>query len=72
MRLFDVADDNNEKVVSAGLVRETDDDEEAVAAEGKPSDGAGNPRAPTASDMANEDVKREPSGRADPNKDTPT
>ena len=27
VRLFDVADDDSEKVVSAGLVRETDDDD---------------------------------------------
>ena len=28
VRLFDVADDDAEKVVSAGIVRETDDDED--------------------------------------------
>ena len=39
VRLFDVADDNNEKVVSAGLVRETDDDEDGASDEAGTSDG---------------------------------
>ena len=39
VRLFDVADDNNEKVVSAGLVRETDDDEDGASDEASTSDG---------------------------------
>ena len=42
VRLFDVADDNDEKVVSAGLIHETDDeDEEHDAAEGEGSDDGG-------------------------------
>jgi hypothetical protein len=71
VRLFDVADDDNEKVVSAGLVRETDDDEEAVSAEGEAPDNAGDAHAPTVSDMASEDIKGETPDRADPTEDTP-
>ncbi len=36
VRLFDVADDDSEKVVSAGLVRETESDDEDDHAEGHP------------------------------------
>ena len=71
VRLFDVADDDNEKVVSAGLVRETVDDDEAAAAEREPSDSAGNAHAPTPSDIAIEEFKSAPPGRVDPNEDTP-
>ncbi len=71
VRLFDVADDDNEKVVSAGLVRETDDDEEAASAEGEAPDSAGDALAPNVSDMASEDIKAETPGRADPTEDTP-
>ena len=71
VRLFDVADDDNEKVVSAGLVRETDDDEEAASAEGEASESAGDALAPNVSDMASEDIKAETPGRADPTEDTP-
>jgi DNA gyrase subunit A len=39
VRLFDLADDDNEKVVSAGLVRETDDDEDGASDEAGTSDG---------------------------------
>ena len=69
--LFDVADDDNEKVVSAGLVRETDDDEEAASAGGEQSDGGGDLRVPSVSEMANEDIKGETNGRTDPDEDTP-
>ena len=35
VRLFDVADDESEKVVSAGLVRETDSDDDDYSEEGQ-------------------------------------
>ena len=42
VRLFDVADDNDEKVVSAGLIHETDDEDEGHdVAEGEGSDDGG-------------------------------
>ena len=72
VRLFDVADDNNEKVVSAGLVRETVDDEEVKFAEGDPSDSSGDTHVPTVSEMASEDIKSDPHGRNNPNEGTHT
>jgi DNA gyrase subunit A len=41
VRLFDVADDESEKVVSAGLVRETDSDDEDDHEEGQEGDNNG-------------------------------
>ena len=41
VRLFDVADDESEKVVSAGLVRETDSDDEEGHEEGQEGDNSG-------------------------------
>ncbi|MDC0954910.1 DNA gyrase subunit A [Alphaproteobacteria bacterium] len=41
VRLFDVADDESEKVVSAGLVRETDSDDDDDHEEGKEGDNNG-------------------------------
>ena len=41
VRLFDVADDESEKVVSAGLVRETDSDDEHDYEEGQEGDNNG-------------------------------
>jgi len=41
VRLFDVADDDSEKVVSAGLVRETESDDEDDHAEGHQGDREG-------------------------------
>ena len=72
VRLFDVADDNNEKVVSAGLVRDTDEDEEATSAEGGPSNSADDIYAPTVSDIVTDDIASETPGLVDPNEDTPT
>ena len=43
VRLFNVADDDDEKVVSAGLVRESDDDEEEGAADGQTTEADGAP-----------------------------
>ena len=39
VRLFDVAEDESKKVVSAGLVRETDDEEDGASDEAGTSDG---------------------------------
>ena len=41
VRLFDVADDESEKVVSAGLVRETDSDDDDDHEEGREVDNNG-------------------------------
>ena len=41
VRLFDVADDENEKVVSAGLVRETDSDDDDYPDEGQEGNNNG-------------------------------
>ena len=41
VRLFDVADDESEKVVSAGLVRETDSDDDDDHEEGQEVDNNG-------------------------------
>ena len=74
VRLFDVADDNNEKVVSAGLVRETDDDddddEEVASAENDPTDSSRDTQAPIVSEMANEEIKSDPPSRTNPNEGT--
>ena len=71
VRLFDVADDDNEKVVSAGLVRETEDDNNSASADGEVSDGVGDTHSPNTSNTANEDIKNELPGRDEPNEDNP-
>ena len=53
VRLFDVADDDNEKVVSAGLVRETDDDEDDA------SDGENGSDAAAVADTGGDDTGNE-------------
>ena len=56
MRLFDVADDENEKVVSAGIVRENEDDDGAIPDNRSKAGAQNGGRAATASaDMDNED-----------------
>ena len=72
VRLFDVKDDENEKVVSAGLVRETDEDEDAASGEGKSSGFLGDTHAPTSSDLVNEDLKGKGTNSADLTEDTAT
>ena len=71
VRLFDVADDDNEKVVSAGLVRETDDGDDEASTEVEPPEGAGDNAAPTFPEMAKKSIKNETPSLADPNEETP-
>ena len=60
VRLFDVADDENEKVVSAGIVRENEEDDGATPDDGSRSDAEhGALVANTAADMDSEDTANE-------------
>ena len=72
VRLFNVADDKNEKVVSAGLVREADEDDEATRGEGGSFDSKGDAKAMTTPDMSADDADVEILSKANPYEDTPT
>ena len=71
VRLFDVADDENEKVVSAGLVRETYDDDEETRTGGVSSNRAGDAQVTMVRDTVSEDAKIETPGKTDPEEDAP-
>ena len=60
VRLFDVADDENEKVVSAGIVRENEDEDVARPDDGSKSDVEDRAcTAATSADMDSEDLSNE-------------
>jgi DNA gyrase subunit A len=60
VRLFDVADDENEKVVSAGIVRENEDDNGAVPDDGsKPGEESGAGAAAASADLDSDDLASE-------------
>ena len=60
VRLFDVAEDENEKVVSAGIVRENEEDDGAAPDDGSRSDAENETRAAAASaDMNSKDPASE-------------
>ena len=60
VRLFDVADDENEKVVSAGIVRENEDDNGAAPDDGsKPGEDNGACAAAASADLDSDDSASE-------------
>ena len=59
-------------MVSAGLVREADEDDEATRGEGGSFDSKGDAKAMTTPDMSADDADVEILSKANPYEDTPT